>query len=147
MSRRRVVSLQRFEHLDNISIFDETIHHGNCFRFVFTITLTVFDVHFRWSFLGNRAHKKGKNILRHYHVISLVPSTIALDQWAPLKLLSHCKISFLLPYRISTYSAIHPSLTFFLKKKQQFKVFFSKIKTKYISQLNIIYKRLYSNES
>ena len=41
-------------------------------KFVFTMTLTVFDVHFRWSFLEDRAPEKEENKLRHYQVISKV---------------------------------------------------------------------------
>ena len=39
---------------------------------LFTITKTVFDVNFRWSFSENRARKKEKNKMRHHHVSSTI---------------------------------------------------------------------------
>ena len=38
------------------------------------MTSTVFYVHFRWSFLEDRAREKEKNKLRHHRVISKVYS-------------------------------------------------------------------------
>ena len=69
----------------------------NCCGFFLLITLTVFDVHFRWSFSENLARKKEKNKLRHHHVISMICTLIeqlAVDQSAREKSLSYCKFRF-----------------------------------------------------
>ena len=76
-SRRRVVSLQSFEHLDVISMFHtQTVIRvqtmENCCRFAFYNNIESFDIHFRWSFTENRAREKEKNKSRHHHIISTV---------------------------------------------------------------------------
>ena len=75
-SRRRVVSLQSFEHLDVISMVHKTVIRvqtmENCCRLVFCNNIESFDVHFRWSFTENRAREKEKNKSLHHQVISMV---------------------------------------------------------------------------
>ena len=49
-SHGQVVSLQSLEDFYAISMVDKSIDDGKLFWTVLTITLTVFDVHFHWSF-------------------------------------------------------------------------------------------------
>ena len=70
MSRRRVVSLQRFEHLDIISMFDETIDHGKLFSICFYNNIDSFWRSFSLKFLGkSRAQERQNHIAppsRHF---------------------------------------------------------------------------------
>ena len=84
-TRRRVVSLQSFEHLDVISMVDKSTDHV----IVKNNNIYSLDVHFCWSFSENRAQEKEKNKLCHHDVIFMVCTLIkhiALDQSACEKL-------------------------------------------------------------
>ena len=77
---RWVVSMQICEHFDVVSMIDERTGHEKLL-FSSVITLTVFYVHFRWSFLENRTRYKEKNKLRHHHITSIVCTLIKHSSW------------------------------------------------------------------
>lgn len=79
-SHRWVVLLQSCEHFDGISMIDKRTGHEKLL-FSTVITLTVFDVHFRWSFLENRTRYKEKNKLGHHHITSIVCTLIRHSSW------------------------------------------------------------------
>jgi len=79
-SHRWVVLLKSCEHFDAVSMINKRTDHAKLL-FSIVITLTVFDVHFRWSFLENRMHDKEKNKLCHHHITSIVCTLIKHSSW------------------------------------------------------------------
>ena len=101
LSNVEIVALQSFEHFLTsflCSIRVQTME--DCCRFVFffffTITLTVFGVHFRRVFSGNRAQEKEETYCATMTSFrwSVLWTTLALDQSALEKSLTYCKNIF-----------------------------------------------------